>query len=42
MNESAMDEIIATITNSAESHESAAAMNEMLSTTNTLAHAPSF
>jgi hypothetical protein len=42
MNESAMIEIIVTTTNSAESHESAAAMNVMLSATNTLAHAPSF
>jgi hypothetical protein len=35
-----MDEIIATTTNSGENHESAPALNEMLPTPNTLAHAP--
>lgn len=41
MNESAMDEIIATTTtNSTEDHESTAAINEMLPTTNTHMHMP--
>jgi hypothetical protein len=43
MNESTTNDMIATATtttNSTENHESAAAMNEIFPTTNTLAHAP--